>query len=102
MADMIIEIYAMESGLLRALKFAGKKGEEKAALHLAAVRVYMNDTLPKIVQGAKRMLAYVEDGESLAANLAAVDKLAACQPIDTIGLRRRIAEKVIKAKKYPY
>ena len=102
MADMIIEIYAMESGLLRAQKFAGQKGEEKAALHVAAVKVYVNDAIPKIVHGAKKMLAYVVDDETLAANYAAVDKLATYQPIDTIGLRRLIAEKVIKGKKYPY
>jgi alkylation response protein AidB-like acyl-CoA dehydrogenase len=102
MADMIIEIYAMESGLLRAQKFVDKKGEDKGALHIAAVKAYVNDALPKIVHGAKKMLVYVVDDETLGANLAAVDKLAAYQPIDTIGLRRLIAERVIKGKKYPY
>lgn len=102
MADMIIEIYAMESGLLRAQKYAGQKGEERAALHIAAVKVYVNDAVPNIVQGAKKMLAYVIDDESLGANFAAVDKMATYQPIDTIGLRRLIAERVIKGKKYPY
>ena len=102
LADMIIEIYAMESGLLRAQKFLTAKGEEKAANYIAAVKVYMNDILPKIVNGAKQILAHAVDDNSLAAQYAAIDKLASYQPLNTIELRRMIAEKVIKGKKYPF
>ena len=47
-ADMIIEIFAMESALLRALKKLQKEGEEKAKIHIAATRVYINDTFPNL------------------------------------------------------
>ena len=102
LADMIIEIYAMESGLLRAQKVLAAKGEEKAVHHIAAVKVYVNDTIPKIVHWAKQILAFVVEDDSLAAQYAAVEKLAAYQPLDTIARRRLIAEKVIKGKKYPF
>ena len=78
------------------------KGEAAAALHIAAVKVYVNDTLPQMVHWAKQILAFVVEDDSLAAQYAAVEKLAAYQPLDTIALRRLIAEKVIKGKKYPF
>ncbi|MEE8432643.1 MAG: acyl-CoA dehydrogenase family protein [Candidatus Desulfatibia sp.] len=102
LADMIIEIFAMESGLLRALKMIDKKGEKRAEYHTAVVQVYVNDAIPKIVHWSKQVLAFVEKGDALVALLAAVDKLAAYQPVNTVNLRRRIAEKVIKGKKYPF
>ena len=58
LSDMIIEIYAMESGLLRALKYINMKGEKKAEFHIAAVKVYVNDALPKILHWAKQALAF--------------------------------------------
>ncbi|MFH1103195.1 MAG: acyl-CoA dehydrogenase family protein [Pseudomonadota bacterium] len=102
LSDMIMEIYAMESGLLRAVKILQKKGEKQAEYHAAAITVYVNDTLPKMVSWAKQILAYVEKGEALNRLLTAVDHLVGFQPIDTIPLKRLIADKVIKIKKYPF
>ena len=102
MADIIMEIFAIESGLLRAQKFAAAKGEKKAAHHVAVVKIYMNDMMPRIMHWAKQILAACTAGDDLTARLATVDKLAAYDPINTIELRRSIAEKVIKGKKYPF
>jgi alkylation response protein AidB-like acyl-CoA dehydrogenase len=102
LADMIIEIYAMESGLVRTRKVMIQKGEKKAEYHVAAVKVYVNDTIPKIMHWARQVLAFVETGDALSARLFAVERLAAYQPIDTVALRRLIAEKIIKVKKYPF
>jgi alkylation response protein AidB-like acyl-CoA dehydrogenase len=102
LADMIIEIYAMESGLLRAIKRITEKGEKKAQYHVAAVKIYVNDTVPKMVQRAKQILAYVAEGDELKKSAPVIDLLTAYQFIDTISLRRSIADKVIKGKKYPF
>lgn len=102
MADMIIEIYVMESGLLRAMKIISKKGESNAQYHAAAVKIYINDTFPKIVHWARQILAYVEAGDDLADQVATINRLADYPPTETIALRRLVAEKVIKARKYPF
>jgi alkylation response protein AidB-like acyl-CoA dehydrogenase len=99
-ADMIIEIYAMESALLRAQKKAAKEGEEKAALHIAATRVYINDTLPKIDFNAKQILATIAEGEELRTQLMGIKKLGKYTPINTIALRRQIAESAIPVARY--
>lgn len=102
LADMINEIYVMESGLLRARKLVTQKGKKKGEYHIAAAKVYINDTIPKIVHWAKQIFVFVEEGDALGAQLSLIDKLATYQPINTIELRRLIADKVIKGKRYPF
>lgn len=101
LADMIIRIFAMESGLLRAEKLYASRGE-KAEYHIAAVKVYVNDAVPEIAAMARQVFAFTEEGDSLTAKYKAIEKLAAGMPVNTIPLRRFIAEKVIKGQKYPF
>src|ERR1035441_8887775 len=46
-ADMTIEIYAMESAVLRAQKIVEQKGEAAATLPIAMTRVYMTQALDR-------------------------------------------------------
>ncbi|MBW2209362.1 MAG: acyl-CoA dehydrogenase family protein, partial [Deltaproteobacteria bacterium] len=91
-ADMIIEVFAMESILLRALKKARKDGEEKARIHVAVARVYVNDAFPKIDLMAKQIFAAISEGEELRTQLMALKRLARFTPINAIALRREIAD----------
>ncbi len=102
LADIIIEIFAMESGLLRTLKIIDKAGEEKAKYQIDAVKVYVDDTIPKIESWAKQIIAYVEEGDMLRTQLAGVKKLARYQPIDAVTLKREIADRIIDLEAYPF
>ena len=99
-ADMIIELYAMESILLRALKKARKEGEEKAKIHVAIARVYINNMFPKIDLMAKQIFAAISEGEELRTQLMALKRLARFTPINTIALRREIADSIIPIARY--
>jgi alkylation response protein AidB-like acyl-CoA dehydrogenase len=101
-ADIVIEIFAMESGLLRTLKTISRKGEEKTGYQIAAVKVYVDETIPKIETWAKQILAYMEEGDMLRTQLAGVKKLARYQPIDAVSLKRQIADRIIKLESYPF
>jgi alkylation response protein AidB-like acyl-CoA dehydrogenase len=101
-ADIIIEIFAMESGLLRTIKLIASKGEEKARYQIAATKAYIDETLPRIDAWAKQALAHVEEGDMLRTQLAGLKKLARYQPIDAIGLRREIADRIIEVESYPF
>ena len=101
-ADMVIEIFAMESGLLRTLKLISAQGEEKAACQKAAVEVYVDEMIPAIEMWAKQTLAYVESGDMLRTQLAGVKKLARYQPVDGVSLKRSIADRVIEMEAYPF
>ena len=101
-ADIIIEIFAMESGLLRTLKIIDKEGEAKAKYHIDAVKVYVDETIPKIEAWAKQVIAYVEEGDMLRTQLAGIKKLARYQPIDAVSLKREIADRIIDLEAYPF
>ncbi len=99
-ADMVIEIYAMESAVLRAQKIAEQKGESAAALPIAMTRVYLTQALEKVEASAKKVVADVAEGDMLRTQLAIVRRLAKHEPFNTIALRQQIAGKTIEAGKY--
>jgi butyryl-CoA dehydrogenase len=98
-ADMTIEIYAMESAVLRARKIAEQKGEA-AALPIAMTRVYMTQALEKVEAAAKRVIADVADGDMLRTQMAILRRLAKHEPFNTIALRQQIARQTIERGKY--
>ena len=99
-ADMVIEIYAMETALLRALKIVGQKSEANAALPIAMTRVYLSQSMEKIESAARRIIAAVADGDMLRTQLAILRRLSKHDPFNVIELRQQIAQKVIERGKY--
>ena len=99
-ADMTIEIYAMESAVLRAQKFAEQKSEAAAALPIAMTRVYLSLAMDKLESAAKKVIAEVADGDMLRTQLAILRRLAKYEPFNTIALRQQIAQKTIERGKY--
>ena len=101
-ADMVIEIFAMESGLLRTSKIILNDGEDKAEYQIAAVKIYVDEMIPRIESWAKQIVSYVEEGDMLRTQLAGVKKLARYQPVDAVTLKREIADRIIGLESYPF
>jgi alkylation response protein AidB-like acyl-CoA dehydrogenase len=99
-ADMTIEIYAMESAVLRAQKIVEQKGESSAGLPIAMTRVYLTQALEKVEAAARKVIADVAEGDMLRTQLAIVRRLSKHEPFNTIALRQQIAQKTIEAGKY--
>ncbi len=99
-ADIIIEIFAMESALLRSLKKINKEGEEKSKIHTAACQVYINDSFPRVDIMARQIFVAISEGEELRTQLMGLKKFARFTPINTIALRREIANSVIPVARY--
>ena len=99
-ADMTIEIYAMESAVLRARKMVEQKGEAAAALAIAMTRVYLTQALEKVEAAARKVIADVAEGDMLRTQLAIVRRLSKHEPFNTIALRQQIAQRMIEAGKY--
>lgn len=101
LGDIGIEVFAMESALLRALKAVDRDGEVNAALKIAYTKAYVHDALPKVNVLAKTGMAAIEaDAGVLAKRIATIDKLTAHAPINVIAVKREIADQVIEAKRY--
>ncbi len=99
-ADMVIEIYAMESAVLRTMKIAGTQGEAVAALPIAMTRVYLSQAIEKVESAARKIIAAVAEGDMLRTQLAILRRLGKHDPHNTIELRQQIAQKVIEHGKY--
>jgi butyryl-CoA dehydrogenase len=99
-ADMVIEIYVMESALLRTKKIASVQGESAAELPIAMTRVYLAQAMEKIESAARKIIAAVAEGDMLRTQLAVLRRLAKHDPYNTVELRQRIAQKVIERGKY--
>jgi alkylation response protein AidB-like acyl-CoA dehydrogenase len=99
-ADMAIETYAMESAVLRAQKLAVQKGETGAAHAIAMARVYTAEAMERIENAAKMVIAAVSEGDMLRSQMAILRRLAKFEPLNTIALREKIAQRVIEAGRY--
>ncbi len=100
-ADIAMEVYALESALLRTKKRAAAEGEDKTALQAAALRCFAQDALDRVETSTRRLLAAVEEGDTLRTMLAALRRFTKRETIDTVALRRLIAEAAIERGGYP-
>ncbi len=102
LSNMVIEVFAMESGMLRALKSMRRSNDGKARLQKAMVKVYVNDAFDRLEGFAKQALSSMAEGDSLRTQLSALKKMTRFTPVNTIALKREIAEAVIKSGRYPF
>jgi alkylation response protein AidB-like acyl-CoA dehydrogenase len=101
-ADVIIDVYASESALLRALRVADARAEQAslAGLHEAAAKVFINDAAMRVEASAKTALAAMSDGDTLRTMLAALRRLLKVTPINTVALRRQLADATVERRAY--
>ena len=100
LSDLVIELFAMESALLRTLKSAERDGEGAVESKSDMVKVYMSDAFARIDLLAKEGLASMEEGDTLWTQLSALKKLTRYTPSNTTRLRRAIARRIIEAEDY--
>jgi alkylation response protein AidB-like acyl-CoA dehydrogenase len=98
LADMAIEVYALESAILRAEKMQARGGSH-AATAADIAQVFAADAADRLEQAAKNALVSIE-GPEAAATIDRVHALLRHGPVNTIAARRRIADAVIDAGRY--
>ena len=98
-ADIIIDIYAAESAVLRA-RGAIAATHAEADLHEAAARAFVSDAAQRIEMAARSALAAMAEGDTLRTLLAALRRVLKVAPVNTVALRRRLAEAVVSRAGY--
>jgi butyryl-CoA dehydrogenase len=99
-ANIIIEIYASESGLVRAEKLTA---DRRAGLASDIARVYADEAANRIAQAAKQVVAALPpDGGETAALADFAGRLPSQPGVDVIAARRRIADAVIQTERDPF
>jgi alkylation response protein AidB-like acyl-CoA dehydrogenase len=92
-ADILIDTYASESALSRARQ-SRAAGAAPADLHEAATRVYVHDAAAHVEASAKTAFAAMADGDQLRTLLAALRRVLKPAPVNTVALRRHLADAV--------
>jgi len=100
LADSIMEVYALESCILRAEKLIAAKGEGAAKQAIAITRYYAAKAAQTVELSARKVIAAVAEGDMLRTQMAILRRLARHEPADTIGLGRQIARHVLAAGRY--
>ncbi len=102
LANIAMEVYAMESSLRRVQKAAGRRGEPETGAMAAAMRAFLSDAADHAEKEARTALAAVAEGDVLRTQLMALRRFSKREPVDTIGLRRQVAEAVLSGDRYPF
>ena len=102
LANIVMEIYAMESTLLRAQKAAASKGEAASSVMIDAARVFITDAAERVDHEAKRAIAAVHESDMLTTQMAVLKRFGKRSAVDTIALRRRVAAAVQSQDRYPF
>ena len=98
-ADVLIDTFAAESVLLRARQ-AHDAGASAAALQADAARAFVNDAAGRIAVAVRAALAAMTGGDALRAQLAAFRRLLDVDPVDTVAIRRRLADEAVARAGY--
>ena len=101
-SDMVIEVYAMESALLRALKSSERGEDGESQIQKAMVKAYTSDTFDKVESLAKQALAAITDGNTLETYFTTLGKLTRFRPVNTVLLKRQIADATLRMGRYPF
>jgi alkylation response protein AidB-like acyl-CoA dehydrogenase len=102
LANIVMEVYAMESCLLRSQKAAETRGEAANSAMIGAARVFISDAMERAEHEAKRAIAAVYEGDMLTTQLAVLKRFGKRATVDTIALRREVAAAVQSQDRYPF
>ncbi len=99
-ADIVNEIFAAESAILRTEKALALSGAEKNAQKLDYTQIFTQEAFFKIEAHAKESLIAMEEGDALRMSLSALRKLTRFTPINVIAKKREVAKRIFEAEKY--
>jgi butyryl-CoA dehydrogenase len=97
LSDIAMEVFAMESGLLRRKKLTSS-GKSENALDICAV--YLRDAIARIEGFSRTVLSACCEREVLRKHLATVRGYADHMPVNSIALRRQIAARLLSSERY--
>ncbi len=102
LADVMIEIYAAESVLLRTEKLVSQRGEGACAAQIAMSRIYLYEAIDKVEAAAKEAIVSFAKGDEQKVMLMGLKRFTKPDFVNTKELRRQVADVMIAEGKYPF
>ena len=97
LSDIAMEVFAMESSLLRSKKLTSS-GKSGSAPNICAV--YLRDATARIEGFSRTVLSACCEGDVLRKRLVALRGYADHVPVNSIALRRQIAARLLSSERY--
>jgi len=94
LADILTDTYAAESAMLRARDAVTRK-VSNAEMHQLAASVTVNEAAGRIELAARSALAAMAEGDVLRTQLAALRRLMKITPVNTVAMRRQLADAAV-------
>jgi alkylation response protein AidB-like acyl-CoA dehydrogenase len=101
-ADAVIEVYALESALARAGKLHAARGDSGGGLAIEIAKLYASDAADRLGLAARQIVLAMHARGQRTIALDDAQRLVAHAAGDPIAMRRRIAEAVVAAGRYPF
>jgi alkylation response protein AidB-like acyl-CoA dehydrogenase len=101
-SNLVMEIYAMESALVRTRKKIAKASADACRTEADATRIFAYEAADRIEVEAKRALSRIAEGDTLRTQLAILRRFLHRTPPDVIGLKRDAADRAIELGRYPF
>ncbi len=101
-ADILIDLYTMESVWLRTQKLKAAQSEEKTRVPQAIAALYACDASDRIAVNARNLAGVLGGRDAGSEVWEAAQRLSAQAPIDTVAPRRSVADAVISAGRYSW
>ena len=102
LADVMIEIYAAESVLLRTEKLVSQRGEAACAAQIAMTKIYLYEAIDKVEAAAKEAIVSFAKGDEQKVMLMGLKRFTKPDFINTKELRRQVADVMVAEGKYPF
>ena len=99
-ADIVSDVYSIESCILRTEKAIAKEGLEKSQQKILYTEVFTQEAINRIDLLARESLVVIEEGDTLRTMLSILKKLTRHNPINVVAKGREIAARIIKEEKY--
>ncbi len=99
-ADMAIEVFHIESALLRVMKLTNTKGEAAVEIQTAIMKTYLYDAADRINKAGKDALNSFADGDELRMMHIGLKRFTKVEPFNTRDARRKIADQLIADNGY--
>jgi butyryl-CoA dehydrogenase len=101
LAEMIMQVFALESALLRARKLTAAC-HSAAEAAVAMTGLLADETIALAEQASRRVLAACAEGDLLRTQLLILRRLARFTPADAVGQSRTVARHCIQLERYPF
>ena len=102
-SDILIEIYMAESTILRTEKLAKKGGEDKVQEQIAMAKLYLYHAVDIVNQKGKEGIVSFAEGDEQRMMLMGLKRFTKYTNMpNVIGLREKIAAKIISENKYAF